>query len=696
MLRAPRQMLQRVIVLALCCCLAAAPIDYPEVPTLEQLYPLARLVPPRYIPPVYDPRGVLTRDLESSPDALRAVADSRCSTRRELVVSYANGASLDLVTNLVANLAAVDVHHYVVITDEKTCREKMANKLACVWTSLLLQPRLKAMLSKIPQFALRHGVDSVRLSWLTRLIYLGRLSQLGFSTMLLDADVILNANPFPLVEKHLPNYQLLLMGDRTAGDMRANGGTIYVRKARKDGPVNQVFLNIEYRIFNVVNASALPEAKPGYRAPHGRDPGEGAAESLLYDQNLLNWGLVGEVLGDREFVGRGPAAASRELSLEERLKLRWKTAKHTAPTGFSTPGGVFVRLPDVDWMPVGSESTRALPPKLLSATHRLSPPVPEHLVERLAQAPAWLFSAETAHRGPVAKHWGDTPPATALVHFVCTYFPGSEARRVGMRLLRRWYESDVEWVQSPKPTPQLDHAPKHNLIGFSSVLPLSLAPDDATLRHKQLCRDAPLHPTCQAGGGAHKRWRHPGNPGARASASPLRIPGYTRSSRSAGLLHRGVIQMWHRVLAVLAHSSGRRPVLPLFECAGILGINSRFGWVVRPGSQNSTWRARTERGAGGVACAWRVPCFRGLAFPEQLVAATRADPASRRLVVRLEPELLRAGGFAAVAMQASRGRCTAQAIIEMQGRYRVIAHTTLAGAQRLACGRRGRGSGDAD
>ena len=74
MLRAPRQMLQRVIVLALCCCLAAAPIDYPEVPTLEQLYPLARLVPPRYIPPVYDPRGVLTRDLESSPDALRAVA----------------------------------------------------------------------------------------------------------------------------------------------------------------------------------------------------------------------------------------------------------------------------------------------------------------------------------------------------------------------------------------------------------------------------------------------------------------------------------------------------------------------------------------------------------------------------------------------------------------------------------------------
>ena len=48
-----------------------------------------------------------------------------------------------------------------------------------------------------------------------------------------------------------------------------------------------------------------------------------------------------------------------------------------------------------------------------------------------------------------ANFWTHTPPPSALAHFVCTVWPGSDGRRVGMRLMRRWFQADIDWVTAP-------------------------------------------------------------------------------------------------------------------------------------------------------------------------------------------------------------------------------------------------------
>lgn len=45
--------------------------------------------------------------------------------------------------------------------------------------------------------------------------------------MLLDADVALFQDPFPLVRRHLPDVRAIFLGDTSAGFMAANGGTVH-------------------------------------------------------------------------------------------------------------------------------------------------------------------------------------------------------------------------------------------------------------------------------------------------------------------------------------------------------------------------------------------------------------------------------------------------------------------------------------
>ena len=63
--------------------------------------------------------------------------------------------------------------------------------------------------------------------------------------------------------------------------------------------------------------------------------------------------------------------------------------------------------------------------------------------ERVAKAPAWLFSAESDVNPLVgrtsATMWGATPPPAAIVHFVCSSWPGSDGRRAAMELWGRWH-----------------------------------------------------------------------------------------------------------------------------------------------------------------------------------------------------------------------------------------------------------------
>ena len=243
-----------------------------DVPPPVSLPSLAELYPPpysgvmqRFIRPVARmDSGALHRDIEEGNpwSNLKRAAEAMCSPTKQIVLLTTDSHQLDIAVNLVANLAAVNVHHYLVLSATESTCAALRNKLACVWSTMLL-PRFKAKLRAA-------GTNSVRTHWLVRQIYVGRLAAMGFSPMLLDADVrtlasnphdapstrpaqgnlptatpavpraspqvILFANPFTLIDRHLPGFQAYFLGDSSAGWLSINGGTLYLRNAYAPTP----------------------------------------------------------------------------------------------------------------------------------------------------------------------------------------------------------------------------------------------------------------------------------------------------------------------------------------------------------------------------------------------------------------------------------------------------------------------------
>jgi hypothetical protein len=132
--------------------------------------------------------------------------------------------------------------------------------------------------------------------------------------------------------------------------------------------------------------------------------------------------------------------------------------------------------------------------------------------ERVAKAPAWLFSAESDVNPLVgrtsATMWGATPPPAAIVHFVCSSWPGSDGRRAAMQLWGRWH------MRAPR---------------LAAAL-----------------------------GGAHRATQ------AARGAALLGFAGPLDASSPAELLP------WMRLLVLLARRTRLTPVLPLMRCAAAL------------------------------------------------------------------------------------------------------------------------------
>ena len=86
---------------------------YLPLPTMAELYPpeLHPSVDPNLIRPVPDAAGVLQRDIEKVPGGLQAAAAAQCSPSKQLVLLTADERQLDIGVNLIANLAAVGIHH---------------------------------------------------------------------------------------------------------------------------------------------------------------------------------------------------------------------------------------------------------------------------------------------------------------------------------------------------------------------------------------------------------------------------------------------------------------------------------------------------------------------------------------------------------------------------------------------------------
>ena len=541
-----------------------------RLPSYAELYPLPFTPSEPVLKPVNDPTGALSRDLEGSADALRLAAEARASPERDIVLLTTNLNQLDIGINLVANLASVGVHNYLILANSESTCTAISTKLACVWSSMMVpyQARLREA-----------RTNSVRALWLMRQIYLGRLARLRFNPMLLDADVILWRDPFRLIREHMPSYQAYFLGDSSAGYMSANGGTVYLRNAAPDGPVCNIWKTFERRVFALLNTSAPFPRQTMHKTRRGLIGGV-PADALLYDQNVLDWSIIGEITGDRDYVGRGFSPEMRSLTPREFSKLAYTVTDATRPSPRqgSWPGGAFQHDYTLRVHDVGS---------------------PWGTRERIVKAPPWLFTAESdAYQLPhternlrvVGSAWGHQPSPTALVHFVCSVFPGSDGRRIAMRLLRRWFQADIHWVAQGIP---LRHLRDSVSGGRASLAELSAAAPGTVGPVSNL----PI-PTDAAD---PRRF-------IVAFSAPLPLPGVKPATGVVPQKER--IFAFHALIAAAAGHTGRRAVLPLFECKGILAEKSRFGWALHtplgaaapPGHRGASYRS---------ACAYRVGvgCF---------------------------------------------------------------------------------------
>jgi hypothetical protein len=144
-------------------------------------------------------------------------------------------------------------------------------------------------------------------------------------------------------------------------------------------PQVRIWRELERRVFKLLNTSKPFPLQLRHRTPRGIWIGGIPADALLYDQNVLDWNLVGELTGDREYIGRGFVPEARTLNDSERAKIQWDfgTANVRCPATLSAPGGVYSSEYTLRTLKDGAAAPAALP------------------LERMIKAPPWLFSAES-------------------------------------------------------------------------------------------------------------------------------------------------------------------------------------------------------------------------------------------------------------------------------------------------------------
>ena len=162
----------------------------------------------------------------------------------------------------------------------------------------------------------------------------------------------------------------------------------------------------------------------------------------------------------RRLAGRGFVAGERKLRPEEFTLVQWvySVAPSRTPKGLSCrERGLYSRRYTLREMLVRGG------PNCTAAVGAYSC----RRAERILKAPTWLFSSEsdlytppdkislrgrTKYAGDrvLASEWSRLPPTTALAHFVCTRWPSSEGRKVGMRLMRRWFADEIRRVLAPR------------------------------------------------------------------------------------------------------------------------------------------------------------------------------------------------------------------------------------------------------
>ena len=363
-----------------------------------------------------------------------------------------------------------------------------------------------------PSAATFYECHAVRRLWLMRWHYAARLIGRGYGVLLLDSDSLVFHDPYPLIHGHLRALSAIGMEDVSAWpQMTVNGGTWYLR-ARPNGPVHALLRRFVRRAMRVLRA--YPELRL-FDEGKRRKGKIKAADFLLFDQTVLNTVLLEWLTGRPLELNSSMMLVPISHRHPDWSKVQWThSCCHPAPPSLGHPpwtataaqraapllykGASTVNLRQETLRPYGRGTRLRLVE--LSGAHG-------EQTETVAKAPPWLFSGESDASLPTgrtaATFWGATPPPAAVVHFVCTSWPGSDGRRAAMRAWGQWHAREVE---AETADPKLAAAFARRRRGFVSF-------------------DGPV-----------------------AAADPEALAPY------------------YRLLALVAHATRRTPVLPTMRC----------------------------------------------------------------------------------------------------------------------------------
>ena len=356
-----------------------------------------------------------------------------------------------------------------------------------------LWERARAAMRCSPSAAVFYQCHAVRRLWLMRWHYAARLIGRGYGVLLLDSDSLVFHDPYPLIHTHLDAVAAIGMEDISAWpQMTLNGGTWYLR-ARANGPMHALLRRFARSVLRVLRA--YPATKFYDEAKRQRGILK-PADFLLFDQTVLNTALLEALVGAPIELNTSQNLIPIKSSHPAHSRVQWTSSCcYPSPasfghppwsavgggvvgggTGSSTRGGVngvganVVDLRAETLRPYGRATMLRVieltdlhggknemvftaqtrddllpPPPLILSCHT---PLWTGKNEMVVKAPAWLFSAESDAANPTgrvaATFWGAAPAPAAIVHFVCTSWPGSDGRRAAMRLWGKWHAAEVE------------------------------------------------------------------------------------------------------------------------------------------------------------------------------------------------------------------------------------------------------------
>eukprot|EP00965_Chrysotila_dentata_P208360 6184642-Pleurochrysis_carterae.AAC.3 len=276
------------------------------------------------------------------------------------------------------------------------------------------------------------------------------------------------------------------------------------------GPVHRLFEDFSERIISLLEA--YPAVK---RYDMWQPSGAKAlrpAQFLLFDQVLINSVLLDAVTGTKHALNstekdvqlsavearraswqRSCCFATPQLFIPASTRGRSELQPRAVDAGAVADGAAEINLRPMDapyslrYLKLRDLSDCAATGVSKATAARVSPANPaghgrsrcaSRAPERVAKMPAWLLSSEADSPMPSASAWGERPPSAAMVHFVCSAWPGSDGRRAALRLWGLWRQADVDAVMGEQ-VAKLQQERTHRFVAFSSLVP-ALSPAELT------------------------------------------------------------------------------------------------------------------------------------------------------------------------------------------------------------------------